>query len=86
MEPFYHILTFDDFDDFTASVTWDLELKQLSEGKFRADLIFLGDMDIQLGKTLYNVQLLQNGSVPEGITFAVHHPYKVFKKMGQLHI
>lgn len=74
MEPFYHNLTFDDFDDFTASVTWDLELKQLSEGKFRADLIFLGDMDIQLGKTLYNVQLLQNGSVPDGITFAVHHP------------
>ena len=54
MEPFYHNLTFNDFDDFTASVTRDLELKQLSEGEFRADLIFFGDLDIQLGKTLYS--------------------------------
>jgi len=74
MEPFYHNLTFEDFDHFTASVPWDLELKQLSAGKFRANLIFLGDMDIQIGKTFYNVQLLQQGSVPEGITFALHHP------------
>ena len=74
MEPFYHNLTFDDFDHFTASVPWDLEFKQLSAGKFRADLVFLGDVDIQIGKTVYNVKLLQHGSVPDGITFAIHHP------------
>ena len=63
MEPFYHHLTFDDFDEFTASIPWDLDLKQLSAGTFRADLIFWGDTDIQVGKTLYNVKLLQHGTI-----------------------
>jgi hypothetical protein len=66
MAPFYHNLTFDDFDHFTASVPWDLDLKQLSTGKFRADLIFLGDSEIQIGKTLYN------GKYALGITRYVH--------------
>jgi AraC-like DNA-binding protein len=74
MKPFYNIFSYDDFDAFTESVTWDLELEQLSAGKFRADLISFGDMDMQIGKTVYNVKLLQHGSVPDGITFAMHHP------------
>jgi AraC family ethanolamine operon transcriptional activator len=73
MELFYNILTYDDFDDFTASVTWDLELKQLSPGKFRADHTSFGDLDIQVGETVYNQALLQQGSVPNGFTFAVNH-------------
>jgi AraC family ethanolamine operon transcriptional activator len=74
MGTFCNIHSYDDIDDFSERITWDLELKQLSAGKFRADLIFFGDTDIQIGETVYNVKLLQNGSVPDGVTVAVHHP------------
>lgn len=74
MGAFYSIQTFDDFDDFAESVTWELEFHQLSLGKFQANLTFIGDLDIQVGETLYNRALLQKGSVPSGFTFAVHHP------------
>jgi len=74
MDKFCIIKSYDDFDDFAESVTWDLELKPLSSGKFRADLVFFGDNDIHIAETLYNKKLLQNGTVPAGYTFAVHHP------------
>jgi AraC family ethanolamine operon transcriptional activator len=74
MGPFCNIQSYDDIDDFSERVTWDLDLKQLSAGKFRADLISFGDVDIQIGETVYNKTLLQHGSVPDGFTFAVNHP------------
>ena len=74
MDFFYNVKIYDDFDDFAESVPWDLEFTQLSPGKFQADLTSFGDMDIQVGETIYNRALLQKGSVPSGVTFAVHHP------------
>lgn len=68
------VQSFDDFDDFIASITWDLKYTQLSPGKFRADLAFFGDRDLQIAEVSLNTTLLQNGSVPEGFTFAIHHP------------
>lgn len=73
MESFFTVQSFDDFDDFAEKSTWDLEFTQLSASKFRADLIFFGDMDLQIGETVYNKALLQHGSVPSGFTFAIHH-------------
>jgi AraC-like DNA-binding protein len=74
MDKFYIIRSFNDFDDFAESVTWDLEFMQIDGGKFRADLIFFGDKDLQIAETRYNQKLLQNGSVPAGYTFAINHP------------
>jgi AraC-like DNA-binding protein len=74
MESFYNVQTYYDFDQFSDSITWDLELTQLSAGKFRADIVSFGDRDIQIGETVYNRTLLQHGSVPHGFTFAIHHP------------
>jgi len=74
MNIFSIVQSFDDFEDFAESVTWDLEFIQLSPGKFRADLVLFGDMDIQVAEAIYNKALLQQGSVPHGFTFAINHP------------
>lgn len=74
MDTFFDVQMYDDFDDFAESVTWDLEFSQLSHGKFQADFVFTGDMDIQIAETRFNCTLLQRGAVPNGFTFAVHHP------------
>ena len=74
MEFFRLVQSFDDFDRFIASITWDLTYTQLSPGNFRADLAFFGDRDLQIAEVSLNTTLLQKGSVPEGFTFAIHHP------------
>jgi hypothetical protein len=60
VDPFYIVQTFDDFDDFTESSTWDLEFAQLSPGQFRADLSVLGALDIQVGEISYNRAMQRN--------------------------
>lgn len=74
MDTFHNVQTYYDFDDFTESVTWDLEFAQLGQGKFRANFVFIGDPDVQVAEARYNCTLLQKGAVPRGFTFAVHHP------------
>ena len=74
MEKFNIIQKYDDFYDFEASTTWDLEAKQIDQGRFHAEFVFWGDSDLQIAEVLYNRKLLQHGSVPSGYTFAVNHP------------
>ena len=67
--------SFFDFDLYNETVkAWDLEFLQLGKGRFRADILQLGDKDLQIGRVQYNKLLLQNGSAPRtGYTFAIHH-------------
>jgi AraC family ethanolamine operon transcriptional activator len=67
--------TWDDFDDFAASTIWDLEAKQIDQGRFRVEFLFFGDSDLQIAEVFYNRKLLQHGTVLNGYTFAVNHPH-----------
>jgi len=75
MSVFFTAESYNDYDAYVeAARSWDLDFIQLGPGRFLAELLTFGDVDIQIATVRYNKLLLQEGSAPANCyTFAIHH-------------
>ena len=72
-EPFLNNYRFQDVDDFVqAAQHWNLDIKQIDRGQFRADLIQFGLENILVSHAKMNLANHQQGEPPSGLrTFAI---------------
>ena len=72
-EPFLNNYGFQDADDFVqAAQHWNLDIKQIDRGQFRADLTQFGLENILVSHAKMNLANHQQGEPPSGLrTFAV---------------